>query len=60
MIFQGQIFVLLKELPTKGGFYSEGNGGFLLCQKNIPNLYPKQKFEFSTHNNKQLIQIFCL
>ena len=30
-------------LVAKGSFISEGNGGFLLFQKNIPNLYPEQK-----------------
>ena len=27
----------------KGGFMSEGTGGFLLLPKNIPSLYPEQK-----------------
>jgi hypothetical protein len=28
---------------AKGGFMSEGIGGFLLLPKNISNLYPEQK-----------------
>ena len=34
-------------LVAKGGFMSEGTGGFLLLQKNIPNLYPEQKIWIS-------------
>ena len=30
-------------LVAKGGFMSEGTGGFLLFPKNIPNLHPEQK-----------------
>ena len=49
--FKHQLFWMLimkKSLGTikkvsKGGFKSEGTGGFLLLQKNIPNLYPEQK-----------------
>ena len=40
-----KLFCLSKNalLFIKGSFMSEGTGGFLLLQKNIPNLYPEQK-----------------
>ena len=46
---------------SKGGFKSEGTGGFLLLQKNIPNLYPEQKIwiSFSLRCYGREIQIFC-
>jgi hypothetical protein len=44
----------------KGGFKSEGNGGFLLSQRNIFQITILiMKFEFPSHIRKQFIQIFC-
>ena len=34
---------LVNILGAKGGFMSKGTGGFLLLQKNLPNLYPWKK-----------------
>ena len=40
-LIQGQLYSEEPLECSKGTFKSEGSGGFLLLQKDIPNLYPK-------------------